>query len=49
MNFEGGTFKISVEDEGEGIPDMLADPDIERKLEQLEPSRTGAGGGMGLF
>jgi len=49
MNFEGGTFNISVEDEGEGFADVPGDPDIERKLKQLEPSRTGTGGGMGLF
>lgn len=44
MNFENGTFYVSVEDEGQGITDVPEDPNIEKKLEQLEPSR-----GLGIY
>lgn len=35
---------VQVQDEGNGIPDIPPDPDIERKLQELEPAR-----GLGLF
>lgn len=44
MNYEKGTFVVSVEDEGEGITQVPEDPDIERKLDHLEPSR-----GLGIY
>jgi len=44
MNFENGTFSVSVKDEGPGVVDLPEDPDIQKKLEQLEPAR-----GLGIF
>ncbi len=44
MNFDGCTFSVSVMDEGEGIVQLPEDPDIEKKIERLEPPR-----GLGIF
>lgn len=44
MNFDGQTFSVSVMDEGEGIVELPEDPDIEKKIERLEPPR-----GLGIF
>ncbi len=44
LNFDGRTFSVCVEDEGQGIVDLPEDPDIERKIERLEPPR-----GLGIF
>lgn len=44
MNFDGRTFSVTVTDEGEGIVQLPEDPDIEKKIEKLEPPR-----GIGIF
>lgn len=44
MNFDGHTFSVSVMDEGEGMVQFPEDPDIEGKIERLEPPR-----GLGIF
>jgi serine/threonine-protein kinase RsbW len=44
MNFEEDEFNVSVMDEGEGIADMPAMPDIEKKVGELETPR-----GLGIF
>ena len=44
MSAEKGTFTVSVVDEGEGISEFPDPPDIEEKLEKLQPPR-----GIGVF
>ncbi len=44
MKFDDHTFSVSVMDEGEGIIDFPEDPDIEKKVEELQPPR-----GIGMF
>jgi len=44
MKFDDGTFTVSVADEGEGLIDLPEDPDIEKKIEQLQTPR-----GLGIF
>jgi serine/threonine-protein kinase RsbW len=44
MNFESDTFSVSVKDEGAGIPELPKDPDIEKKVNKLEPPK-----GFGIF
>jgi serine/threonine-protein kinase RsbW len=39
-----GAIVVQVKDEGTGIPEIPPDPDIERKIQELEPAR-----GLGLF
>ena len=44
MSCEKGTFAVSVVDEGEGISELPEPPDIEKKLEKLQPPR-----GLGVY
>jgi serine/threonine-protein kinase RsbW len=44
MNYDDHTFSVSVMDEGEGLVEVPEDPDIEKKIEELEPPR-----GLGIF
>jgi serine/threonine-protein kinase RsbW len=44
MNYSDHTFSVSVMDEGGGLVEDLQDPDIERKISNLEPTR-----GLGIF
>lgn len=44
LNFDGNTFTVSVQDEGEGLSEPPLDPDIEKKIARLETPR-----GLGLF
>jgi serine/threonine-protein kinase RsbW len=44
INYNDADFMISVTDEGEGIRNHVADPDIQKKIEELEAPR-----GMGIF
>ena len=44
INYNDADFMISVTDEGEGIRSHVADPDIQKKIEELEAPR-----GMGIF
>ena len=44
MEFDNGTFTVSVADEGEGLIELPEDPDIEKKIEQLQAPR-----GLGIF
>lgn len=44
MNFDHCTFSITVMDEGEGVVELPEDPDIEKKVEQLQAPR-----GLGIF
>ncbi len=37
MSFEDDTIHVAVKDEGEGIKEMLPDPDIERIVNNLDP------------
>ena len=44
LHLEDGSIVVQVKDEGDGILEIPPDPDIERKIQELEPAR-----GMGLF
>jgi serine/threonine-protein kinase RsbW len=44
MNFNHCTFSISVMDEGKGAVELPEEPDIEKKIEQLQAPR-----GLGIF
>ena len=44
MNYEDDAFNVSVMDEGNGITDMPKEPEIEQKIEKLEPPR-----GLGIY
>lgn len=44
MNYQNNTFTVSVTDEGEGLVELPEDPDIDRKLEQLQVLR-----GLSIF
>ena len=44
MSFDDGTFSVSVMDEGEGVVELPEDPNIEKKIEELDPPR-----GLGIF
>ena len=44
MNFDNRTLSVSVIDEGEGIIELPEDPDIDKKLAQLQAPR-----GLGIF
>ena len=44
MNFEDGSFTVSVMDEGTGIQEIPKEPDIRKKIEKLEVPR-----GLGIF
>jgi serine/threonine-protein kinase RsbW len=44
MDFKDDAFSVSVMDEGEGIPEMPEEPDIEKKIQNLETPR-----GLGIF
>jgi serine/threonine-protein kinase RsbW len=44
INYNDANFMISVTDEGEGIKSPVANPDIQKKIEELEAPR-----GMGIF
>ncbi len=44
FNVNGDTFCVSVKDEGSGIPELPRDPDIEKRVEELEPPR-----GLGIY
>ncbi len=44
INYNDADFMISVTDEGEGIKSPVANPDIQKKIEELEAPR-----GMGIF
>jgi serine/threonine-protein kinase RsbW len=44
LQLEDGSIVVQVKDEGDGIFEIPPDPDIERKIQELEPAR-----GMGLF
>lgn len=44
MKYDNGTFTVSVADEGEGLVELPEDPDIEKKIEQLQTPR-----GLGIF
>jgi serine/threonine-protein kinase RsbW len=37
MNFKDDTFHVAVKDEGDGIKEILPDPDIERIVNNLDP------------
>jgi anti-sigma regulatory factor (Ser/Thr protein kinase) len=37
MNFKDDTIHVAVKDQGEGIKEMLPDPDIERIVNNLDP------------
>ena len=44
MSFENDVLSVSVKDEGKGISEFPHEPDIEKKVEKLEPSK-----GLGVF
>jgi serine/threonine-protein kinase RsbW len=44
MRFDDHTFSVSVMDEGEGLVELPEDPDIEKKIEELDTPR-----GLGIF
>ncbi|MGO9018686.1 MAG: ATP-binding protein [Syntrophobacteraceae bacterium] len=44
MTFDDNSFNITISDEGEGIVELPEDPDIEKKIEQLQTPR-----GLGIF
>jgi serine/threonine-protein kinase RsbW len=44
MNYEDDAFSVSVMDEGDGITDLPKEPEIEKKLENLETPR-----GLGVY
>lgn len=44
MNFENDSFSVSVKDEGTGIPNLPKDPDIEKKVNKMEPPN-----GFGMY
>lgn len=44
INFNGNALNVLVKDEGEGISELIKDPDIERIIENLDPPK-----GFGLF
>jgi len=44
MSYEDDAFNVSVMDEGNGITDMPKEPEIEQKIEKLEPPR-----GLGIY
>jgi len=44
MNFEEDAFSVSVMDEGEGIPEMPEEPDIDKKVANLQTPR-----GLGIY
>jgi len=44
MSFKNGILSVSVKDEGDGISELPQDPDIERKVQKLEPTK-----GLGVF
>ena len=44
MSFKADTFNVSVRDEGEGIWELPEEPDIKKKIENLETPR-----GLGIF
>jgi serine/threonine-protein kinase RsbW len=44
LDLENGAIVVQVKDEGNGISEIPADPDIQRKIQELEPAR-----GLGLF
>jgi len=44
MNFNDDTFSVSVMDQGKGIPELPKEPDIEEKIEKLEPPK-----GLGIY
>ena len=44
MNYEEGAFSVSVMDEGDGIPELPKEPEIEQKIEKLEAPR-----GLGIY
>jgi serine/threonine-protein kinase RsbW len=44
MNFDHCTFSITVTDEGEGVVELPEEPDIEKKVEELQAPR-----GLGIF
>ena len=44
MSFENGILSVSVKDEGDGLSKPPQEPDIERKVRKLEPTK-----GLGVF
>ena len=44
MSFENGILSVSVKDEGDGLSEPPQEPDIERKVRKLEPTK-----GLGVF
>ena len=44
MNFKEDAFSVSVMDEGEGIPEMPEEPDIDKKVANLQTPR-----GLGIY
>ena len=44
INYNDANFMVSVTDEGEGIKSPVANPDIQKKIQELEAPR-----GMGIF
>lgn len=44
MDYRDHTFTVSIMDEGEGLSEAPQEPDIEKKIEQLEVPR-----GLGIF
>ena len=44
MDFKDDAFSVSVMDEGKGIPEMPKEPNIEKKIEELETPR-----GLGIY
>jgi serine/threonine-protein kinase RsbW len=44
LDMVNGSIVVQVKDEGSGIPEIPPDPDIQKKIEELEPAR-----GLGLF
>ena len=44
LQLEDASIVVQVKDEGDGIREIPPDPDIQRKIEELEPAR-----GLGLF
>jgi serine/threonine-protein kinase RsbW len=44
ISYDGESFQVEVMDQGEGIPEMPKEPDIDQKIQKLETPR-----GLGLF
>jgi serine/threonine-protein kinase RsbW len=44
LNFKDDTLSISIKDEGKGIPELPQEPDIEKKVYNLEPPK-----GFGIY